>query len=145
MTGGSATTGGSGPAGGSVAIGGAGAGPLDGGNELACAPLIQPIEGARLWQLEEYTCCLEYVGAQLEYGWPQNIPRLAADPSLVNCCRYITKSYYDLRYDDAGAPPPYPAIERDVCCSDGVLTPDETFGGFCAPWGPPVPPALEVA
>ena len=141
---GSATTGGSGPAGGSAGMGGAGAGPFDGGSQLACTTYAGPPNDARRWTLEVFACCVEYVGEQLGDGGTPDIPALASDPSLVSCCRYITSSYYDLR-DDAGAPPPFPLIQHNVCCADGVLTPDEIGGSFCSPWGPPVPPALPVA
>jgi hypothetical protein len=143
---GGATAGGSGPTGGSAEVGGAGAGPLDAGRlpELACT---QPIglDGSETVDEGVFSCCAGYVEQVAPQGSAIDAPRLAADPSLVNCCRYVTSRYYDyyLLKQDAGATVEYPYAAHDACCYPGVLGETERDESFCTPWGPPVPPALE--
>jgi hypothetical protein len=158
--------GGSGAVGGSAAVGGSGAmatggsaGEIvdasvgvdaetpdaGGGPELACvAPLgafdagIEPV-----WSREDFACCNDYVSSKVPDGGAElDAGTLAGDPSLVNCCRYVTSAYYDLVGD--GGFITWPGVAYEVCCIQAVLSPNEQPQSFCSPWGPPVPPMLDA-
>jgi hypothetical protein len=85
-----------------------------------------------------YACCVQYDTERLSSLQDAGLAgSIGSDPSFVNCCRAI------IARSDTGAPPD-PSPVRQACCYGGVLGPASELWGhqFCAPWGPPVPPAL---
>ncbi len=109
--------------------------------ELACTQPVVPLDETRTWTAEEFGCCAGYVEGKAPLDAPLDAPRLAADPSVVNCCLYVVNSYYELT-TDAGATLDFPFAAHSACCYPGVLGEADRNESFCTPWGPPVPPAL---
>jgi hypothetical protein len=90
----------------------------------------------------QFACCTEYdnqrVASPADAG---QAGAISSDPSFLNCCRAIIARM------DTGAPlgeNPNPA--REACCFSGIVAPTSELWGhsFCAPWGPPVPPAMAL-
>jgi hypothetical protein len=123
--------------------------PPEARSGLACAPALGPVDPNDLdanasWDASVYACCTDYIAGRIsaEPSPESHAAGLAADPSGVNCCRYVNASYHSLRGTFGAEAFPYEA--NLACCDAGVLPEDEAVGPFCTPWGPPVPPALDA-
>jgi hypothetical protein len=116
-----------------------------GAPELACVAPLGALDAGVLpaWSHEDFACCNDYVSST-DAGAPVALDAgaSAVDPSIVNCCRYVSAAYYDLQRD--GGFTPWPGVAHEVCCNGVVLPRDEQLGSFCTPWGPPVPPMLDA-
>ena len=116
--------------GGTLASGGASVG----GTDLACVgpvELIQPL-GSPPPSEADFNCCLDFVVAAQSEGRP--IPG-HLEASTENCCRLILHADFARQL----------AVSQvhSTCCS---IIPGNQLGqifSVCAPWGPPVPPALD--
>ena len=100
---------------------------------LACIGPVpfEPFEPLPVVGKGEFDCCVEHVLAHMA---PE------PDDAVVNCCSAIVQAA-GLSSELIGGP------VRDYCCADGLVapTPDIWASQFCAPWGPPVPPAMPEA
>jgi len=100
------------------------------GESLACLGSISTKGPASLVGDQALACCEAYVLAHPE----RPVDAGSHDPSLVNCCTaVVVRGRGDSKV-------------RDVCCFGGILGPPEQVWrtiNYCAPWGPPVPPALD--
>jgi hypothetical protein len=103
------------------------------GEGLACAgtyvptvPLTPPGPSD-----SEFTCCVDFVAASALAN-----AETKSDPAVANCCRLILAAV-DLDYKRE----PEARRTYNPCCGPG--DPSLFNHSMCAPWGPPVPPALD--
>jgi hypothetical protein len=89
----------------------------------------------------EFACCAAYDNAHPPDASDAGpAPPHGTDPSLVNCCKAIIAGIDQGMFATA--------VNESVraCCWTGIVAPQEELWshGFCAPWGPPMPPALTL-
>jgi hypothetical protein len=83
--------------------------------------------------VEQEACCKTYIEALVNAGAAPPVTT-AVDDSLLNCCRALANSgLWETN------------VAHDTCCGPSVLSREDFNLPYCSPWGPPVPPALELA